>query len=43
MLSAAALLELAEVEDDVAVPLTPEALEETWLGYNDPRGLIWNG
>lgn len=43
-LSAAALLELAEAEDDAAVaPLAPEALEVTWLGYNDPRGLISNG
>lgn len=43
-LSAAPLLELEEeaVDDDVAVPPAAEALEETWLGYNDPRGLISN-
>lgn len=42
--SAAALLGLAEAVDvPVAVPLAPEALEETWLGYCDPRGLISNG
>jgi hypothetical protein len=39
-LSVAALLELEEGEEDVpvAVPLAAEALEETWLGYFDPRG-----
>jgi hypothetical protein len=43
-LSLAALVELAEGEDDAAaVPLAAEALEETWLGYFDPRGCIWNG
>lgn len=43
-LSGAPLLELADGEDDAAaVPLAAEALEETWLGYNDPRGLISNG
>ena len=37
------LLELEEAEDvAVPVPLTPETLEVTWLGYNDPRGLISN-
>lgn len=45
-LSAAPLLLLEEAElegnDPVLVPLAPEALEETWLGYNDPRGLISN-
>jgi hypothetical protein len=43
-LSAAPLLEVAEFEgnDPVLVPLAAEALEETWLGYNDPRGLISN-
>jgi hypothetical protein len=33
-------VEEAEVADPV--PLATEALEETWLGYNDPRGLISN-
>lgn len=42
MPSASALLGLAEGEDAVAVPATAAALEETWLGYNDPRGLISN-
>jgi len=43
--SAAALLALAEAVDDdpVAVPPADEALEETWLGYCDPRALISNG
>ena len=40
----AALLGRAEAEvDAVAVPPATEALEETWLGYSDPRGLISNG
>lgn len=42
--AAALLLELEEAEDDaVEVPLPAETLEETWEGYNDPRGLISNG
>lgn len=39
------LLVDVEVEEaEVADPVPPatEALEETWLGYNDPRGLISN-
>ena len=39
----APLLELAEGEAADPVPLATELLELTWLGYNDPRGLISNG
>jgi hypothetical protein len=43
MPSAPECVEVAEGEDVVVpVPLAAEALEETWLGYNDPRGLISN-
>ena len=39
----APLLEVEEAEGDAApVPLAADKLEETWLGYNDPRGLISN-
>lgn len=44
--SVAALLELAEADEDDAVllPLPPaEELEEPWSGYADPRGLTSNG
>jgi hypothetical protein len=47
-LSAAAEVGLAEAEVEdplpvaVAVPLGIELVEETWLGYKDPRGLISN-
>ena len=44
MPSAPDVLGVAEGEDVVpAVPLAAEALEETWLGYSDPSGLISNG
>ena len=44
--SAAALLGLAEADAAEALAaeaLAAAALEETWLGYCDPRGLISNG
>ena len=41
-LSAPLLVAVAEAEAAEPVPLATEPLEETWLGYNEPRGLISN-